>query len=86
LRGGYCYGNSPVPGSTLTPMTAAIMENTITAGVGYQWRDWSFDFAYQCDLPNTEHAGTSDLRDGEYSGSSTRVCINWVALTVGVKF
>jgi long-chain fatty acid transport protein len=86
LRAGYSYGNSPVPDSTLTPMTAAIMENTVTAGIGYQWRDWSFDFAYQCDLPATQHVGTSDLRDGEYSNSSTRVSINWLALTVGVKF
>jgi long-chain fatty acid transport protein len=86
LRAGYSYGNSPVPDSTLTPMTAAIMENTITAGVGYQWRDLSFDLAYQCDLPATQHVGTSDLRDGEYSNSSTRVSIQWLALTVGVKF
>jgi long-chain fatty acid transport protein len=86
LRAGYSYGNSPVPDSTLTPMTAAIMENTITAGVGYQWHDWSLDLAYQCDLPATQHVGTSDLRDGEYSNSSTRVSIQWLALTVGVKF
>jgi long-chain fatty acid transport protein len=86
LRAGYSYGNSPVPDSTLTPLTAAIMENTITAGVGYQWHDWSVDFAYQFDLPATQHVGTSDLRDGEYSNSSTRVSVQWVALTMGVKF
>jgi long-chain fatty acid transport protein len=86
LRAGYSYGDSPVPDSTLTPMTVAIMENTVTAGVGYQWRDWSFDLAYQCDLPATQHVGTSDLLDGEYSNSSTRVSVQWLALTVGVKF
>ena len=37
LRAGYCYGGSPVPSATLTPMTAVLMENTVTAGVGYHW-------------------------------------------------
>jgi long-chain fatty acid transport protein len=86
LRGGYCYGNSPVPDSTLTPMTAAIMENTITAGVGYRWRACEFDLAYQCDLPVNHHVESSGLLDGEYSNSSTEVQINWFALTMRVKF
>ncbi|HSY42551.1 MAG TPA: TonB-dependent receptor [Candidatus Acidoferrum sp.] len=86
LRGGYCYGNSPVPSTTLNPMTAAIMQNTITCGIGYRWRACEFDLAYQCDLPVNHHVGTSGLLDGEYSNSSTEVQVNWLALTMGVHF
>jgi long-chain fatty acid transport protein len=86
LRAGYCYGNNPVPSTTLNPMTAAIMENTITAGIGYRWRACEFDLAYQCDLPVNEHVGISGLQAGEYSNSSTEVQINWVALTMRLKF
>ena len=86
LRGGYCYGNSPVPSTTLNPMTAAIMQNTITCGIGYRWRACEFDLAYQCDLPVNHHVGTSALEAGEYSNSSTEVQVNWLALTMGVHF
>lgn len=86
LRLGYCYGRSPVPDSTLSPMTAAIMENTITAGVGYRWRMCEFDLAYQCDLPDKQNVANSALLSGEYSDSSTKVSINWFAATVRVNF
>jgi long-chain fatty acid transport protein len=86
LRAGYCYGQSPVPDSTLSPMTAAIMEHTLTAGIGYKWKNCAINLAYQYDLPTTRHVGTSDLRSGEYSNSSTEVQIHWVALTTSVKF
>lgn len=86
LRVGYSYGHSPVPSSTLTPMTAAIMENTVTAGIGYRWRACQFDLAYQCDLPQKENVGTSALLSGEYSNSSTDVYVHWLALTMSVKF
>jgi long-chain fatty acid transport protein len=86
LRAGYCYGHNPVPDSTLNPMTAAIMENTITAGIGYQWRACEFDLAYQCDLPETQHVSNSALLSGEYSDSSTKVYINWFALSMRVHF
>jgi long-chain fatty acid transport protein len=86
LRAGYCYGNSPVPDTTLTPMTAAIIEHTITAGMGYRWRACEFDLAYQCGLPATQHIGTSALRDGEYSNSSITVFENVVALTMKYSF
>jgi long-chain fatty acid transport protein len=75
-----------VPDSTLTPMTAAIMENTITAGIGYRWRMCQFDLAYQCDLPDRQNVGTSQLLAGEYSNSSTKAYINWFALTMRVNF
>lgn len=86
LRVGYSFGRSPVPNTTLTPMTAAIMENTITAGVGYRWRACEFDMAYGYDLPMTRNVQNSTLLSGEYSNSSTQVAVNWLALTMSFKF
>jgi long-chain fatty acid transport protein len=90
LRGGYCYGDNPVPGSTLTPMTAAITKNTLTAGIGYRWHawdtDWETDLAYQHDFSVTQSVQTSGLLSGEYSNSSTRVALNWMSVTMSVKF
>ncbi len=86
VRGGYAHGNSPVPDSTLTPMTAVIVENTLTAGVGWHKGRYNVDLAYQWDLPAQRNVGTSSLQAGEYSNSSTQVGIHWLALTAGVKF
>lgn len=86
LRLGYSFGGSPVPGSTLTPMTAAIMENTLSAGVGYHWRCYQFDLAYQYEFPATQSVGTSGLLAGEYSNSSTEVSLHTLALTIGMRF
>ncbi len=34
-RAGYSYASNPVPSSTLTPVTAAILTNALSAGAGY---------------------------------------------------
>jgi long-chain fatty acid transport protein len=86
LRAGYCFGGSPVPDSTLTPLTAAILENTLTAGLGYHWQRFQIDLAYQYYFPATQYVATSGLRSGEYSNSSTEVSMHVLALTVGVRF
>jgi long-chain fatty acid transport protein len=86
LRAGYCYGSSPVPDSTLTPLTAAIMENTVTAGTGYHWKQFQVDFAYQYDIPATQNIGTSGLLSGEYSNSSIKVSAQTFALTASMRF
>ncbi len=86
LRGGYAYGHNPVPSGTLTPMTAAIFEHTLSAGIGYQWSRYAIDFAYQYALPVTQNIGTSDLQAGEYSNSSIQVSNHLLLLTTGVKF
>jgi long-chain fatty acid transport protein len=86
LRIGYCYGQSPVPDSTLTPMTAAIVQHTVTAGFGYHWKHFKVDVAYQYYIPATQNVGTSELRSGEYSNSSTTVSAHVLALTTGFTF
>jgi long-chain fatty acid transport protein len=86
VRAGYCYGSNPVPGSTLTPLTAAIMENTVTTGFGWHWKQYAVDFSYQYYFPATEGVGTSDLRSGEYSDSSVRVSAQEFSLTTSIQF
>lgn len=86
LRAGYIYGKSPVPTSTLTPLTAAITENTLTAGIGYTQGRYSVDAAYQYSLPKTRTVATSGLEAGEYSDTSVRVSIQTFTITASVKF
>lgn len=86
LRAGYSFGDSPVPDGTLTPLTAAILEHTVGAGAGFQWRRWRVDAAWQWDLPATQRVGTSELLAGEYSASSVTVDVHWFGLTLGWRF
>jgi long-chain fatty acid transport protein len=86
VRGGYIFSENPVPSSTLTPLTAAITEHTLTAGIGYRTGPWKIDLAYQWAIPNTIHVGQSDLVSGEYSNSSVRVTEQWIGLTTTIEF
>jgi long-chain fatty acid transport protein len=86
LRAGYCYGSSPVPDSTLTPLNAAIFQHTFTCGVGYHWDRYRIDAAYQYYLPASQSVGQSGLQSGEYSNSTTTVSGHEFALTTSVEF
>jgi long-chain fatty acid transport protein len=86
LRGGYSYGKSPVPDETLTPLTAAITESAVSAGIGCRWSRYYVDFGYEYDLPIQRSVGTSSLLSGEYSNTSIKVSIQSFALTAGVRF
>ena len=86
LRGGYSYASNPVPSSTLTPLTAAIMQNSLAAGIGFSHRRWNYDAAYQVQLPSTETVGISGLLAGEYNHSSVEVWTQSVTLSARVKF
>ena len=86
FRAGYRYARNPVPGETLTPLTAAIGEHVLSTGIGYRRGPLTCDLAYQYALPNTERIGTSRLLAGEYRDSSVEVAVQWLTLTVGVEF
>lgn len=86
LRAGYAHGQSPVPTSLLTPMTAVLMEHTLAAGLGFTRGRWTLDAAYQYDLPASRSIGTSALRSGEYSNSRIEVDLHTVALTARYRF
>jgi len=86
LRAGYCYGQNPVPNSTLLPLTAAILEHTISVGAGYSIGRFTFDLAYQYSLPSKENVGSSQILSREYSNSSTEVSAHVLAFTTGIRF
>lgn len=80
LRGGYSYGRNPVPDATLTPLTGAIMEHTVSAGAGYRRGRASIDLSWQWNLPNEERVRVSDLAP-EYHGSTVETGVHWFGLT-----
>lgn len=86
LRAGYVYGKSPVPDDTLLPMTAAISEHTVTAGLGYDGGSFHVDLAYQYDLNASQRAGSNVITGTEYDRSEVGVSAHWLALTMGFNF
>jgi long-subunit fatty acid transport protein len=85
-RAGYAYSSDPVPSSTLTPMTAAILRNSIGAGGGWYAGHWRIDAAYQAQLPASESVGTSILKAGEFNDSRVSAMTQSVAITVRKHF
>ncbi len=85
LSGGYLHTNNPVPGSTLSPLTAAIMQNALTTGLGYQFGRTRLDFAYSVDLNAQEQVGTSALLSGEYSNSRTKIGTQMLTLSASFR-
>ena len=86
LRGGYTYMSDPVPSGTLTPMTAAILRNTLAAGGGLARGKWQYDLAYQVQLPALQRVGQSSLLAGEFNNSRVTVMAQSLILTTRVSF
>ena len=86
VRGGYSFATNPVPSSTLTPMTAAILQHTLGTGVGYSHGHYRFDLAYQVQLPTTQRVGQSGLLAGEYNNSQVNVMVQSLTLTTRIRF
>ncbi len=86
LQGGYLHGNSPVPAATLTPLTAAIMTDGLSTGIGYEKHRYRIQLAYAADLPRAATVDSSGLLAGEYSHTRTSLWLQTVALTSGIRF
>ena len=84
LRFGYEHANSPVPNGTLTPLTAAIMTNQLSAGFAYHRGRSRFDFAYTFDPIAQQQVAQSNLLFTEYNNSTDRVGLQ--SLTLGYSF
>lgn len=81
LRFGYSYQSNPVPSSTLTPLTAAIMSHQLSAGYVYRVGKSRFEAAYGFAFRASQSVGTSGLQAGEYNNSTVKVGTQ--ALTFG---
>ena len=84
VRGGYSYMTNPVPSSTLMPLTAAILHNTLSAGAGWGSERLHWDAAYQAQLPSSESVAHSSLQAGEYDNSRLQLMAQ--SLTVSARF
>jgi long-subunit fatty acid transport protein len=84
IGAGYLYNNSPVPDSTLSPLTAAIMKNGITTGIGWHTGRVHFGIAYGFDFTAHQQVTNSALLYDEYSNSKTQ--IGTQALTFSTAF
>ena len=86
VRGGYSFASNPVPATTLTPMTAAIMRNTLSTGAGYLVGRYRLDASYQYELPTSARVSQSLLRAGEYSNSRITIGVQTVFVTTSIRF
>ena len=87
MSGGFAHANDPVPSSTLSPLTAAIMRDQISTGFCYQWGRTRFDAAYAFDPTATGRVGRSALLSGEYSNSVVRVGMQTeISVSTSIRF
>ena len=86
LRFGFAHSNNPVPASTLSPLTAAIMTNQISTGFGYRVRGWRLDAAYAVNPLGRESVGHSQLLSGEYDNSTVKVGTQSVQIGYSFRF
>jgi long-subunit fatty acid transport protein len=86
LRFGFAHANDPVPSSTLTPLTAAITQNQVTAGFGYNPGRSKWEVAYSFHPTATQHVGTSGLLSGEYDDSTVKVGTQSVMVGYSFRF
>ena len=86
LRFGYAHANDPVPASTLTPLTAAIMTNQVSTGFAYQPGRSKWEVSYAFRPTQTDSVGTSGLLLGEYSNSTVKVGTQSLIVSYSFKF
>jgi long-subunit fatty acid transport protein len=83
IGGGFLHGNDPVPNSTLSPLTAAIMQNSLMTGVGWHVRGLHFAASYGFNFTAQKQVDTSALLYDEYSNSRTRIGVQAFTLSTG---
>jgi long-chain fatty acid transport protein len=86
IRFGYAHANDPVPSSTLTPLTAAIMSNQVSTGFAYQPGRSRFEVAYSFHPTATAHVQQSSLLSGEYNNSTVSAGTQTLMLGYSLKF
>lgn len=84
LRAGYERANVPVPRSTVTAMTAAILNEAYSIGAGIPLGASWIDVAYRYSRADDYRVGTSALLGGEYNG--TKQSLDLHSLTLSYSF
>jgi long-chain fatty acid transport protein len=86
FRAGTFFTQNPVPRSTLTPLTGAIMKSAVSTGLGWRKGAWTADFGYAFNPPVTASVGQSALAAGEYSNSRVRLTVHSLLFSAGYRF
>jgi long-chain fatty acid transport protein len=86
IRAGFAHANSPVPISTLTPLTAAILSNEISTGLTWRHGRSRYEAAYAFRPTANQNVGQSSLLAGEYNDSSVHVGTQSAMLSYSLQF
>ena len=86
LRAGFAHANSPVPSSTLTPLTAAILSNEISTGLTWRHGRSRYEAAYAFRPTASQSVAQSTLLAGEYNDSSVHVGTQSLILAYSLQF
>jgi long-subunit fatty acid transport protein len=86
MRFGYGHENNPVPSSTLTPLTAAVLTNAISTGFAYHHGRSRYEAFYTFRPESSAHVTQSSLLAGEYNNSSVSVGTQTVGLSYAFQF
>ena len=86
LRFGFSHENDPIPSSTLSPLTAAIMSNQISTGFVFHPGHSRFEISYAFDPTAQAKVQQSALLSGEYSNSTVKVGTQSLMLNYGLQF
>jgi long-subunit fatty acid transport protein len=86
IQAGYSYANNPVPTTMLTPLTAAIFQNSVSAGLSYRRSRVRYDLTYSISPSASESVDQSLLLSGEYSHSRVRMDLQSVTLGTSFRF
>jgi long-subunit fatty acid transport protein len=86
LRAGYAYAPSSVPTTTLTPMTAAIVEHTLGFGVGVSQGKMRMDVGFLWSPTSRRDVADTMLQGSEYDATSVAVGAQGLVVSVGRRF
>ncbi len=85
-RLGYNFGKNPVPDDTVFPIFPAIVEHHATAGVGYRYKFFEVNAAYEQAFSKTMEAADNHKVGNEYDGSESTLGESTVHLMTSFMF
>lgn len=72
LRAGYVYHRSPSPAATMTTFIPAALEQAVSLGYGWMWREWNVNLAYMYSFGPNVYENQSELIGGDFDNSVHR--------------
>jgi len=85
-RLGYNYGRNPVPYTTVFPVFPAIVEHHLALGMGYEYKFFGINAAYEHAFANKQKASINSRVANEYNRSKSTLAEDTVHLMVSFQF